>query len=50
MALIVCRIDEQLEAVANEDCARELGLHLHKSINLGLEVGYSSDVVIDRLF
>ncbi len=28
----------------------ELGLHLHKSINLGLEVSYSPDVVIDWLF
>ncbi len=28
----------------------ELGRHLHKSINLGLEVSYSPDAVIDWLF
>lgn len=28
----------------------ELGLHLHKSINLGREVSYSPDVVVDWLF
>ena len=28
----------------------ELGQHLDKSINLGLEVGYSPDIAIDWLF
>jgi hypothetical protein len=42
----VCKaISRSIEAI--EKVHPELGLHLHKSINLGLEVSYSPDVVID---
>lgn len=45
----VCKaISRSIEAI--EKVHPELGLHLHKSINLGLEVSYSPDVVIDWLF
>ena len=45
----VCKaISRAIEAI--EKVHPELGLHLHKSINLGLEVSYSPDVVIDWLF
>ncbi len=45
----VCRaISRAIEAI--EKVHPELGLHLHKSINLGLEVSYRPDVVIDWLF
>ncbi|MBU6173396.1 MAG: hypothetical protein KGQ60_06300, partial [Planctomycetes bacterium] len=45
----VCKaISRSIEAI--ERVHPELGLHLHKYINLGLEVSYSSDVVIDWLF
>jgi hypothetical protein len=45
----VCKaISRSIEAI--EKVHPELGLHLHKSINLGLEVTYSPDVVIDWLF
>ncbi|MCA9127097.1 MAG: hypothetical protein KDB22_08425 [Planctomycetales bacterium] len=45
----VCKaISRAVEAI--EKVHPELGLHLHKSINLGLEVSYSPDVVIDWLF
>lgn len=45
----VCKaISRAIEAI--QKVHPELGLHLHKSINLGLEVCYSPDVVIDWLF
>jgi hypothetical protein len=45
----VCKaISRAIEAI--EKVHPELGLHLHKSINLGLEVSYSPDVVIEWLF
>jgi hypothetical protein len=45
----VCKaISRSIEAI--ENVHPQLGLHLHKSINLGLEVSYSPDVVIDWLF
>lgn len=45
----VCKaITRSIEAI--EKVHPELGLHLHKSINLGLEVSYSPDGVIDWLF
>ena len=45
----VCKaISRSIESI--EKVHPELGLHLHKSINLGLEVNYSPDVVIDWLF
>ncbi|MDZ4853225.1 MAG: hypothetical protein SGI77_28380 [Pirellulaceae bacterium] len=45
----VCKaISRSIEAI--EKVHPELGLHLHKSINLGLEVSYNPDVVIDWLF
>jgi len=45
----VCKaISRSIDAI--EKVHPELGLHLHKSINLGLEVTYSPDVVIDWLF
>ncbi|MCY3010887.1 MAG: hypothetical protein NTY42_13725 [Planctomycetota bacterium] len=45
----VCKaISRAIEAI--EKVHPEMGLHLHKSINLGLEVSYSPDVVIDWLF
>jgi hypothetical protein len=45
----VCKaISRAIEAI--ETVHPELGLHLQKSINLGLEVSYSPDVVIDGLF
>jgi hypothetical protein len=45
----VCKaISRAIEAI--EKVHPELGLHLQKSINLGLEVSYSPDVVIDWLF
>lgn len=45
----VCKaISRSIEAI--EKVHPELGLHFHKSINLGLEVSYSPDVVIDWLF
>jgi len=45
----VCKaISRAIEAI--EKVHPEMGLHLHKSINLGLEVCYSPDVVIDWLF
>jgi len=45
----VCKaISRAIEAI--QKVHPELGLHLHKSINLGLEVCCSPDVVIDWLF
>jgi len=45
----VCKaISRSIEAI--EKVHPELGLHLHKSINLGLEVSYFPDIVIDWLF
>jgi hypothetical protein len=45
----VCKaISRSIEAI--EKVHPELGLHLHKSINLGLEVSYSPEVVFDWLF
>jgi hypothetical protein len=45
----VCKaISRSIEAI--EKVHPELGLHLHKSINLGLEVSYRPNVVIDWLF
>ena len=45
----VCKaISRSIEAI--ENVHPELGLHLHKSINLGLEVSYFPDIVIDWLF
>jgi len=45
----VCKaISRAIEAI--EKVHPEMGLHLQKSINLGLEVSYSPDVVIDWLF
>lgn len=45
----VCKaISRSIEAIEKE--YPELGLHLHKSINLGREVSYSPDVVVDWLF
>jgi hypothetical protein len=41
-------ISRSIEAI--EKVHPELGLHLHKSINLGLEVSYSPDVVINWFF
>ncbi|WP_436715519.1 hypothetical protein U8335_24395 [Roseiconus lacunae] len=40
-------ISRSIEAI--EKVHPELGLHLHKSINLSLKVSYSPDVVIDWL-
>lgn len=45
----VCKaISRAIDAI--QEVHPELGVHLHKSINLGLEVRYSPDVVIDWLF
>jgi len=45
----VCKaISRSIEAI--EKVHPELGLHLHKSINLGLEVNYSPEVIINWLF
>ena len=45
----VCKaISRAIEAI--EKVHPEMGLHLQKSINLGLEVSYCPDVVIDWLF
>jgi hypothetical protein len=47
-ALSLGNVIRAIEAI--EKVHPEMGLHLHKSINLGLEVSYSPDVVIDWLF